>query len=319
MKNVLFHNHSLTNRGVTNSTVEYARHNRSILGNESALIYQENFDLKGLDIHSNMSVVEELRKEFTVHTYRTTEELNEIASKYDLCYSQRSGEYMEPIVTSTRFGVHSVFQYNQPHGDVYAYISKWLSDAVTQGQAPYVPYIVDLPEPNHDVRAALGISKDKFVYGRLGGYNTFDIPWVRQAIVNLVNERNDIVFIFANTEEFYYHENIRYLPPFFSQQAKSNYISACDAMIHARWLGESFGLSNAEFLFHNKPVLTWSGGYDRNHIVMLGNTGLVYDEGTIARMLRQQREAERKDYRQIVAEFSPQNVMKKFEEVFLTP
>jgi hypothetical protein len=196
MKNVLFHNHSLTNRGVTNSTVEYARHNRSILGNESALIYQENFDLKGLDIHSNMSVVEELRKEFTVHTYRTTEELNEIASKYDLCYSQRSGEYMEPIVTSTRFGVHSVFQYNQPHGDVYAYISKWLSDAVTQGQAPYVPYIVDLPEPNHDVRAALGISKDKFVYGRLGGYNTFDIPWVRQEIVNLVNERNDIVFIF---------------------------------------------------------------------------------------------------------------------------
>lgn len=317
MKNVLFHTHTITNRGVTNSTVEYARFNRSVLGNDSALVYQANFDQNGLDIHSQQWVIDDLRKEFNVLTYRTTEELNEIASRYDFCYSQRSGELMEPIVTSTKFGVHAVFQYHQPHGDVYAYISKWLSDTLTGGVAPYVPYIVDLPPPNFDLRASLGIGRDKYVYGRLGGYNTFDIPFVKAEIVKLVNERDDIVFVFANTEKFYDHPNIIHLPPFFSQQAKSNYICACDAMIHARWLGESFGLSNAEFLFHNKPILTWEGGFDRNHIEMLRGTIPAYSEATLGAMLRERRGAEGSEYRHLVAAYSPEAVMAKFNEVFL--
>lgn len=319
MKNVLFHNYTLMHRGVTNSTVEYARYNRSILGNESVLVWQSNFDLKGVDIATSEEVINELKKEFKILTYSCTQELDDIASEFDLCYSQRSGELMHPLVTSTKFGVHAVFQYYQKHGDVYAYISKWLSDRCSNGELPYVPYIVNMPEPNNDLRLVLGIPKDKFVYGRLGGYNTFDIPWVKDEIVKLVHERDDIVFLFANTEKFYDHPNIIHLPAFFSQQAKSNYINACDAMIHARWLGESFGLSNAEFLFHNKPVLSWVGGYDQNHIEMLGGTGLLYDEGSLGRLLREQRGAERKDYRHLVAEFSPQAVMKKFDEVFLSP
>ena len=97
------------------------------------------------------------------------------------------------------------------------------------------------------------------------------------------------------------------------------YVAACDAMIHARHLGESFGLSIAEFLYHNKPVLSWEGGFDRNHINWLSDYDLIYkDEVDLYdRMMNFSQTNKFVEYSKIVQEYNPSNVMRKFHDIFL--
>jgi hypothetical protein len=323
---VLFHNESLNYRGVTNSTVDYAEFNEKILGNESALAYNGNFTEKGLDIYSQDKVIRKLSKKYEVISYSSPEELNQISKRFDVVYAQKAGDKAPPFVDTTKFVVHTVFQYHQPHGDVYAYISEWLAKEIKKNyklktQPPFVPYIVDMPTPDHRggsyLRTRLGIPKNKFVYGRHGGFFTFDLPGVKKVISKVVQENPNIVFLFANTQRFFEHPNIYYLEPFFGNQMKSNFIAACDAMIHGRRLGESFGNSIAEFLFFDKPVLAWEGGYDRNHANWLEPYGLLYSEKNLEKMMLDLPNRPKQDYKGIVAQYSPEEVMKKFKEVYL--
>lgn len=326
---VLFQCEQLNYRGTTNSTLDYATFNQSVLGNESAIAYC-SIDPPGMDVGTKPEIVQKLKNDFNVISYETFEELNDIASKYDVCYSQRAGYSVEqqtkkPLVqvTSTRFVVHSVFQWYDPHGDSYAYISEWLAEAVrrlynTKEQQKWVPYIVDLPQPNQDLRTTLGISKDKFVIGRHGGYDTFDIDFAKEVVVRVAQERNDFVFLFTNTRPFCNLPNVIFLGPFFGNQDKSNYVNACDAMIHARNLGESFGLSVAEFLYFNKPVLSWEGGFDRNHVNWLAKYDLLYkDANDLYNRLMSLSSKVGIEYSQIVREFNPTTVMNRFQDIFL--
>jgi hypothetical protein len=328
---VLFHSEQLNLRGTTNSILDYAQYNQEILGNESAIVYDLNAP-SGKDVGTNPDVVAEISKIYPVYSYSNETELNQLAEGYDLCYSQRSGllndtgiNKINPLVTSTRFGVHCVFQFYEPHGDAYAYISEWLAKRVSEAYdkplCPHVPYIVDLPKPTRNFREEYGIPKDKFVFGRIGGYNTFDLPHVQNVVRKIANERDDILFIFANTEPFSNHPNIKYVDPFLDRELKSNYIEMCDAMLHARQLGESFGLSICEFLHHNKPVLSWKGGFDQNHVHMLKDYDLLYgnDEQEVYDKIVGLRERVPADYRSIVESYSPEKVMQQFAQVFLTP
>lgn len=324
---VLFLNETLNYRGVTNSTADYAEFNQSVLGNESVIIYNKGFSEQGLDLHTREEVVRKLAKKYEVISYNgSQEELSKIAEKYDVLYMQKGGNLTPPFIESTKFAVHCVFQYYNPHGDAYAYISEWLSKEMVktyklEKEPPFVPYIVDMPPSDMRggtyLRTRLGIPKNKFVFGRHGGMYTFDLPFVMQAIVNIVHKNKDIVFLFANTPRFYEHPNIYYLDPFFGNQEKSNFISACDAMIHGRKLGESFGNSIAEFLFHDKPVLAWEGGFDRNHAHWLEPYNLLYTEQNLEKMILDLPSRPKQDYKAIVRDMTPQNVMQKFKEVFL--
>ena len=42
------------------------------------------------------------------------------------------------------------------------------------------------------------VPKDSIVFGRHGGEDSFDIPWVQQAVVEMAEERPDIWFLFMN-------------------------------------------------------------------------------------------------------------------------
>lgn len=329
---VLFHCEQLNYRGTTNSVYDYAHYNQEILGNESIIIYSAT-NPEGKDTGSVSDVVDKFKSKFQVLQYNSNEHLNEVASKYDFCYSQRAGLRTDmkgivklPIVDSTRFGVHCVFQYHDPHGDVYAYISEWLANNVAKTYnapvRPFVPYVVELPPPNYDVRAAAGIPKDKLVFGRHGGFKTFDIPFVKNVIARIVSERDDIVFMFLNTEPFINHPNVLFVNPVFDRQGISNFVSACDAMLHGRDLGESFGLAISEFLFHDKPVLAWDGGFDRNHVQMLSGYNCLYgengdDEQECYDMIVNFRDRPKQNFKKIVEPFTPKNVMQKFADVFL--
>jgi len=47
-------------------------------------------------------------------------------------------------------------------------------------------------------------------------------------------------------------------------------------MIHARSIGETFGLSIAEFSIKNKPIITCMSG-DLEHIKILGDKAILYN------------------------------------------
>lgn len=311
---VIFYVQTLNHRGTTTSILDFAKYNQEILGNESVIVQYA---------HTEDDVVRNVARKFKVRTISSWAALDQFASGFDLFYAQKAGMKDQPFIRSTKSVVHAVFQYYDPHEDRYAYISEWLSDwmvACGFPRAPWVPLMVDLPQPDMtevgEFRKDLGISKDQFVYGRLGGYETFDLPFVQQAIIEVVETGDDIVFFLPNTKPFYQHKNIIYTDAIIDRQLKSNYIGMCDAMIHGREMGESFGLAMMEFLFHDKPVLAWEEGNDRNHVRTLQPFGTLYNESNIfAHLLNVNRP--KMNYAAAAAPFTPEKVMKKFEEVFI--
>jgi len=314
---IIFHANTLNFRGTTVAVTDYAKYNQEILGNESVIVYN-----KSLGADKNMGtdafVLRELRKKYNVVGYEQDNFQQTIdAQKADMAYFIRAGNY-EPLPTNIKTGVHSVFQFNEPHGDVYAYISEWLSRHMTRGQAPFVPHIVDLPAPDRDYRKAFNIRDDQIVIGRLGGYNTFDLPFVKKIVERIVLKTDKFVFLFMGTQPFISHSNVRHITETHDLQKKANFINTCDAMLHARQRGESFGLAIAEFLSLNKPVFAWNGGYDLNHVAMLNGSNTLYNEDNLYDMLMDFENLEQQDWASKVALYKPEPVMAKFKEVFLS-
>ncbi len=313
---ILFHTNTINYRGTTVAVTDYARYNQEVLGNESVIAYCKTYGIEK-DMGNEQSVIDELEKDFQVIGYRAGDLEKKIDDhKIDLTYIVNSGQ-RETVPQNCRTAVHAVFQFNEPHGDRYAYISKWLSDEMSQGTIPYVPHIVNLPTPTSNYRKALGIPDDKIVVGRIGGYYTFDIKEVKEYITRLVNDNDKFVFLFVGTEPFINHPNVKFVNEIHSLQKKSNFINSCDCMLHARVRGESFGLSIAEFLSLNKPVLAWNSGHDKNHIEMLKGSGTLYsNEADLNYMLHNLGDF-KEDWTTRVQEFKPHAVMEKFKNVFL--
>src|SRR5690606_2780639 len=122
----------------------------------------------------------------------------------------------------------------------------------------------------------LAIPKDAIVFGRHGGDTTFDIPFAKQVVKKLARERSDVYFVFLGTKSFVFrhlfrpYKNVIFLPTTTEEIYKSKFINTCDAYLHARKQGESFGIATGEFSVKNKPVITWSGSKERSHIDILG-------------------------------------------------
>lgn len=313
---VLFHGDTLNYRGTTVALTDYAKYNQEILGNESVITYCKTYGTDK-DSGSEDSVIRAIEKKFKVIGYEKGE-LEEIVdkNKIDVVYFIRAG-HKDFLPTNCKTAVHSVFQYNDPHGDRYAYISKWLSETMTGGKTPYVPHIVRLPVPTADYREALNITSEQTVIGRIGGYYTFDIPWVKDLVAKLADERN-FIFLFVGTEPFIDHPNVRFINEVHDLQKKANFINTCDAMLHARQRGESFGLAIAEFLSLNKPVLAWNNGHDKNHIEMLKDSGLLYNSSQELETMLYNVKSKQDSWNERVKEFTPEHVIKKFNQVFLT-
>jgi len=223
--------------------------------------------------------------------------------------------------------VHAVFDGRAPHGHVYARISPCVP---APPSVPVVPHIVRRREPlGPDLREELGIPTDATVFGRHGGYNVFDVLEARAAVLSVARQRADIYFVFMNTQPLWLREgdeppsNILYLPPTLDEARKCAFIRTCDAMLHARMSGETFGLAIAEFSAHNRPVLTSSVHHDhhmaRFHLDALGSKGLYYhDESSCAALLLSfDREAARRQDWNAYRAFEPERVMASFRRVFL--
>jgi glycosyltransferase involved in cell wall biosynthesis len=188
---------------------------------------------------------------------------------------------------------------------------------------PYVPHIINVVEPTTDMRLALDIPKNAYVFGRYGGADTFDISWAWSAINRVLYKDESVYFLFMNTNKpdinFVDPKRVIFLPPVSNPYQKSSFIYACDAMLHARSRGETFGISVGEFAVAGRPVLTYGASGERAHIYQLGPLGIVYfSEDELVKWMFYLIESPNSALRSHYDECSSRNVMMRFKEVFLT-
>ena len=318
MKKIVFYDNNLTLRGTSVALYNYADYNEKILGNKSIIMARP-------DDTTNLAKQKFENRFETHYTWFNGHSTQDFMNKnnVDYFYVIKEGTQNDGIVLyDTPTLIHSVFCQNDPHGHRYAYVSDWL--AKNQGYDPKthsVPHIVEkLPKSQYDLREKLGISKNKKVFGYYGGSTEFNINWVHETIVKIVSERDDIVFLFMNINTFHNHPNIIHLPGTWVLEEKSSFINACDAMIHARLYGETFGLACGEFALENKPIITYGSSNEKNHIEILNDRGIYYNNSeelyNILTNLSQYIIFD--DYDEPYKQFNPENIMDKFTKIFLT-
>ena len=315
---IAFHDNSLSLRGTTVAIYDWAYWTRHYLSIDSIIMYPSTHPANSAD------VIKKFKKEFSVFSYTEKSEIDTILSKNqcDSFFAIKGGSPDGIVSTECKNLINAVSGHWQPnwiHGDVYAMGSKWLSE-ITNYQIPYVPHMVYLPEVESDMREELGIPKDVLVIGRNGGWETFDLPFVKQAIQQVLSERSDIWFVFQFTEPFIEHERVIHLPGTSDMNTKVEFINTCDAMLHARYIGESFGLSCAEFSIRNKPIITYEKSPERNHIDTLDEKGIYYED--YSDILHILRNLDKKEINSLewncYQDYTPEKVCQKFKEVYLT-
>ena len=262
MLKVGFYLRELNFRGIANSIFIYAKNNQTILKNKSIIFYNST----ALD--NKTEAIKEFKKKFKTIKISSLSELEKINKilKLDYIYFQRDGAKDE-IVNNSKNIIHAVFPQNpfQYHGSNYAFISKWLSKTCSNNKYPFAPLPVQLLKNNQNLRNKLKIPKNAKVFGYHGGETSFDLIFVRDAIKKIVKQNKNIYFLFMNIGKFFNHKKVIFIKGTFNQTQKVKFINTCDVMLHARSLGESFGLSCAEFAIKNKPILTYGYCRQRAH------------------------------------------------------
>ncbi|SFT84794.1 hypothetical protein SAMN05421857_3699 [Chryseobacterium formosense] len=318
---IIFHENQLCYRGTSNALFDYANYNETILNNESVILYPKNSP-------NNISeAITRFESRFEVIAYNDVADRDRIINSLnaDLFYAIKSGEKeTDAPVDLIKTVIHAVFKYNEPYGDVYAYVSEWLSKTMSDGKLPFVPHIVDLPEVKGNLREELNIPKDAIVFARYGGADTFDIDFVMDAVKKTAIKNKNIFFIFMGTNEFVKrnlfrsYKNIIFLPPTTDVERKVKFINTSDAFLHARQQGESFGMAVGEFSIKNKPIITWSGSDEKSHLDILGEKAVLYnDKKDLLHILNNFKPDPTQDWDSYSRLFNPSAVMKKFEDVFI--
>jgi hypothetical protein len=209
----------------------------------------------------------------------------------EVLYLTKPGPWDGFLVPGVRNCVHAQFLSDEFHGDAYAYLSSWMSRVMTGREDSFVPFFVPRFVSEEDLRGKLGIPKGAKVFGRHGGWDTFNIPFARRAVVEHARNYTEDHFVFLNTEPICESErfpNVHYLSATVDPVEKAKFLGTCDAMLHARWHGETFGLAVGEFAVLGKPVITFSESREKAHLEMLGNQALLYRHpGELAGVLKE--------------------------------
>lgn len=313
MKKIALHAPILDDRGNGTGIQEYALALKHILGYDPVIVSSKE-SIK----------VKERFSEFDCVLYDNPNEFSNIIEnkKIDIAYMLAGGGKESYTPTNCKTAIHCVFSMTEPHGDVYAGVSRWL--AAYFNHTAWVPYIINIPKTVDTMRSELGIPSDAFVIGRLGGYKQFDVKIAHESIRKVLDRRSDLWAVFLNTMPFIDHPRVKYLPSNTDKLYRAKFINTCDAMIHARSDGETFGIAVGEFSSFNKPIFTYDADYwwyMRAHLDILGEKALKYkNEKELTSYLLQID----KDYIRDVEwdcyseNFSPKNVIDQFNKVFLT-
>jgi hypothetical protein len=287
--------------------------------------------------HTHPQALEKFRQRFDVLAYDHLSELDTVLhhTHADLMYTLKSGKRDGVLSARIPTMVHAVFPTApwQAHGSSFAFISEWLSRQCSAHEIPTVPHIVTKPlgqgtQPVINLRQKLGIASDALVLGYYGGSDSFDVACARVGMTKVLTQRADVHFIFMNVTPFTADARATFLPGSTDMAEKQSFISACDVMVHARALGESFGLACGEFSVSDKPILTYKYGRHTHHLEVLGDRALVYgNEQEFVQQIQQlskykleQLAREHPGYwDRYTARYNPARVMALFDEHLIAP
>jgi len=336
MMKLAFHSNQLQLRGTEIALYDYAHYAEKLLGYHSFIVSPKNGN------HSEEAIAK-FKARFEVFFYESIVELESILESKGATamYAIKAGHKDGLLPKGVKNWVHVVFRNCEPHGDVYAYISAWL--AQDQGGLPWVPHIVTRPHSTEtNMREALHIPQDALVFGWYGGATTFDIAFVKRVLVSNARRSKQHYFIYMGANLFgigkdLYRkswqnkllaalvpqrnlDNLIFLPPSSDLEHKQRFINSCDAMIHARAQGESFGLAIGEFSASNKPVICHDAvGKDNEkaHLQILGDKGIYYHNAQqLKNIIMQFLPTPNKDWN-AYREYAPEPVMAQFKRVFV--
>ncbi len=313
---VAFHSRILTERGSEGAMLDYARLNRSVLGNESILCLPNRPEFAANPL------LKKWQEEFVVTQYTDKNDLGRKLKKeaVEVLYLTKPGLFDGFLVPGVKNCVHAQFLCDEFHGDAYAYLSSWMSRVMTGREGSFVPFYVPRFVSEEDLRGKLGIPIGAKVFGRHGAFDTFNIPFARRAIEEHARHRPADHFVFLNTEPIRGTEklrNVHYLAPTIDPEEKAQFLATCDAMLHARWHGETFGLAVGEFAALGKPVITFGESRERAHLEMLGSAALLYRNRNELRRILENFQPHRAAGTEYDQHADPSLVMRVFQQKFL--
>lgn len=324
---VAFYQPFMNERGTCVAMFDYAHFNETLLGNESVFIYDS------LDRRNQQAGLDRIKNRFSTYDICFADyphedpigrlkKIDQVIEENSIThiYMCKSGYNDGVIPTKAKVLIHimGMVDPSHNHGDVWAYVSDFSSRMCSNYSFPFVPYMVNNPVEDGNLRSALSIPEDSIVVGRHGGIDTFDIWWAKNSVAKAVNDRKDLYFIFLNTPVFINHPRIIFLDTIVDPIEKMKFINSCDVMLHARDIGETFGMAPAEFSAAGKPVMTAFFSKERNHIEILGDRGLYYDsEESLYNLLVNFKINNDVDWN-CYKDYTPEKVMQIFNNVYLS-
>jgi len=322
MLRIAFHANQLSERGGEVALYDYCHYNEVLLGNRSVVFYPRKAT------SNDASVLARFAQSFELVAYDHFAEVDMHiqAMKLDLFYAIKGGEIDGIVSRVVPSMIHAVFAQSpfEIHGSAYAFVSEWLSGKCSAGLVPAVPHVVHAPCLGllANLRLELGIPQSAVVLGGYGGSESFDLDFVRDRVIpEALARRQDFYFVFMNFRPFIRHPRVFFLERSTNPSVKYALIAACDAMLHARRQGESFGLACAEFSMQGKPVFTYGLSPDRHHLHVLGSSAVVYRDGE--QLLRQLMAFQPSQAPLLEAEgyrkYTPEHVMERFDRHLIHP
>jgi hypothetical protein len=306
-------------RGSCRALYDYATYNELLFNNECIVVSDTSYQPKNSEIAFKW-----ISNRFPVYFYTNKDDLHSllITQKCDMLYcikyGKNDGLYFDDIKTV----IHCVFDMSEPHGHVYAGVSKSL--ALKFNSTLYVPHMISMSRGSDDqnLRTHLNIPSDAIVFGRYGGQDTFNLDFAKHILSQLVRERNDIYILLMNTPQWDTHPQIIHLQATTDLQKKQAFICSCDAMIVPESLGHTFFMAGAEFALHQKPLIVYNGPvWNTAHIDQIGEKGLYFKTANEFYTLLSTFDTcmyKNRDDLNVFAEFTPKHVMEQFKQIFLS-
>lgn len=258
-------------RGVEGTVWSYAHYNEVYLNNNSVIIVRPG---ACVTLDSTDEARAKFCDRFAVVEVRDDAHIDQVLRelRVDVCIVPCSGGADCFMPSSVPVIAHCVFRADAPLGTLRAAVSNWVSG----GRARVLPNMVDIADSDGggDLRAELGIPADAFVFGRYGGWEQFSVPWAAEAVAQVAAERPDVWFALMHTKPFAAPPNVVFVPGTCDRRRKRQFLDSCDAMVHAREDGETFGCAVGEFALAGLPVVTCASG-DMEHVMILGDKAIV--------------------------------------------
>lgn len=276
MKTIGFFVRHFTERGTEIAIYDYAHYNETLLGNKSIIYCFTPQKQAQVGFPSIRTSYDKFKNRFQIIEISDFSEIKDIDVFYTLTHGGTDiYNFGSDVWKNMRTVKHCVFGVSNPEGDIYCVISDQLNRKYGI-DLPVIPHMVCIGKTTEDLRSNLNIPKEAIVYGRYGGYDTFSVQIARQAVTEIASQDATKYFLFMNTPKFCNLPNVIFLDGSTDMEVKRRFINTCDAFLHGRSDGETFGLSIAEFALCLKPIVSNAQCTDDAHFQILGNQIIKY-------------------------------------------